>query len=222
MWAVVPVKQLAAAKQRLAGTLSPAARTALANAMLEDVLAALAACPRIERRSIVRGDAAFTALERRYGIEPIVEMRPGLRRALRRAARHVRKARGHTLLVVPADVPAVTGGELDTLAAGHGRMSIVPDRDDNGTNALALTPPDLLPFLYGDRSYSAHVAAAAARGVEARVLRLPGLQLDVDMPADLYELARRGTHTRAGALAAELVRELDAHRSRPHDTVGAA
>jgi 2-phospho-L-lactate/phosphoenolpyruvate guanylyltransferase len=43
VWAVVPVKELAGAKQRLSSCLSPEERRALATIMLEDVLDALSA-----------------------------------------------------------------------------------------------------------------------------------------------------------------------------------
>ena len=39
LWAVVPVKSMAQAKQRLAGVLAAHERAALARAMLQDVLA---------------------------------------------------------------------------------------------------------------------------------------------------------------------------------------
>jgi len=47
--AVVPVKDLRNAKQRLAGVLGPPARTALFRAMLEDVLEALSGVASLER-----------------------------------------------------------------------------------------------------------------------------------------------------------------------------
>ena len=45
VWAAVPVKEFAGAKQRLSPLLTPQQRQALAAAMLEDVLAALADAP---------------------------------------------------------------------------------------------------------------------------------------------------------------------------------
>ena len=45
VWAVVPVKELDQAKERLAAVLTPEGRRALMLAMLEDVLAALAMTP---------------------------------------------------------------------------------------------------------------------------------------------------------------------------------
>jgi 2-phospho-L-lactate guanylyltransferase len=64
-------------------------------------------------------------------------------------------------------------------------MTIVPSRDGKGTNALAVSPPDLIPFHFGDSSFEPHCAAARALGIEPRVLRLPGLGLDIDTPDDL-------------------------------------
>jgi len=58
VWAVVPVKELDQAKERLAPVLPPERRRALMLAMLEDVLAALAATPGLGGLAIVTVDAA--------------------------------------------------------------------------------------------------------------------------------------------------------------------
>jgi 2-phospho-L-lactate guanylyltransferase len=71
-------------------------------------------------------------------------------------------------------------------------MTIVPSRDGKGSNALACTPPDLIPFRFGDESFEPHCALARANGVEPRIMRLPGLGLDIDTAEDLAELLARG------------------------------
>src|SRR3546814_11499697 len=48
LWAVLPIKDMAAAKQRLSGALAPHERRGLFAAMAEDVLAALAAVDRFD------------------------------------------------------------------------------------------------------------------------------------------------------------------------------
>ena len=58
VWAVVPVKELDRAKERLAPVLPPERRRALMLAMLEDVLAALAAAPGLAGLAVVTVDAA--------------------------------------------------------------------------------------------------------------------------------------------------------------------
>src|ERR1700680_3207545 len=58
IWAVVPVKELDRAKERLAPVLPPERRRALMLAMLEDVLTALAPTTGPPRPAGVAGDAA--------------------------------------------------------------------------------------------------------------------------------------------------------------------
>ena len=71
--AVVPVKDLGNAKQRLAGVLDQAARTALFRTMLEDVLDALSGTPSLAGIVLVTRDAEAFALAGRYGAECLVE-----------------------------------------------------------------------------------------------------------------------------------------------------
>src|SRR5438552_18565315 len=66
IWAVVPVKDTSAAKQRLAAAVPPPLRQALMLAMLEDVLAALAEAPGLAGRLLVTTDPAATRLAARY------------------------------------------------------------------------------------------------------------------------------------------------------------
>jgi 2-phospho-L-lactate/phosphoenolpyruvate guanylyltransferase len=67
LWAVVPVKELDRAKQRLAALLSPKLRRALMLAMLDDVLAALAATSGLAGIGVVTVDAAASRLAMSYG-----------------------------------------------------------------------------------------------------------------------------------------------------------
>jgi hypothetical protein len=65
VWAVVPVKELADAKQRLSSCLSPEERRALATIMLEDVLDALSAVKQLAGIIVVTVDPR--SLAGRYG-----------------------------------------------------------------------------------------------------------------------------------------------------------
>ena len=51
---------------------------------------------------------------------------------------------------------------------------LAPDRHDQGTNALLLRPPGILPFQFGQESFPRHVALAQARAAEVLVYRAPG------------------------------------------------
>ncbi|HSL98272.1 MAG TPA: hypothetical protein VK831_06835, partial [Candidatus Deferrimicrobiaceae bacterium] len=68
---------------------------------------------------------------------------------------------------------------------------LVPDQHGAGTNAMLVSPPEIIGPRFGERSRTAH--AAAAREVGATLLEVGGpLSLDVDTPADL--LAAEAVH----------------------------
>jgi 2-phospho-L-lactate guanylyltransferase len=188
--AAVPVKDLVNAKQRLVPALGAAERAALAAAMLEDVLAALAGA-RLDRVWVVTRDPAVGALARARGAEPLAEeANRGHTAAVARAQAEAARLGARVFLTVPGDVPCVTAEEIRRLAeaAAPGAAVFAPSRSGLGTNGVALAPPDAMPLSFGEPSFDNHLAAARARGLEPRVLRLPGLGLDVDAPGDLAAL----------------------------------
>ena len=94
--------------------------------------------------------------------------------------------------MVPADVPAVRPEEIAALAEEHGNgrgVTLVADRRGIGTNALAVSPPNLCTFHFGDDSFTRHLEAARAAGIEPKVLEPHGLRYDVDVESDLDEIA---------------------------------
>ena len=188
--AAVPVKDLVNAKQRLIPALDAAQRAALAAAMLDDVLTALAAA-RLDRVWVVTRDASVIALARARGAEPLAEdANRGHTAAVARAQADARRAGARVFVTIPGDVPCVTAEEITALAGGaaSGRPVFAPSRSGLGTNGVALEPPDAMPLTFGEPSFDNHLAAARARGLDPRVLALPGLGLDVDAPDDLAAL----------------------------------
>jgi len=202
MWAVVPAKDFTQAKQRLADVLSADQRRALFAAMFEDVLAALGATAALAGVLVVTRDATAAVLARRYGAVVLEEAaNRGQSAAVATAAawlaaRH--DAEG--MLAVPGDVPLATAAEFAQVIAAHGAspaMTIVPARDGRGSNCLVCSPPELIDFQFGNDSCAPHLRAARAAGVTPRVLRLPGLGLDIDRPDDLAALVQMSGYTRA-------------------------
>ncbi|MDE2517549.1 MAG: 2-phospho-L-lactate guanylyltransferase [Rhodospirillales bacterium] len=204
IWAALPVKALAGAKQRLSAALSPAQRQGLMRAMLGDVLAALAAAP-LAGIVVNTADAEVAALARDHGARVVcLDADRGHTAAVTALARLL-AAEGHAgLLTVPGDIPAITAAEIATLIAAHGAapaISIVPAHDRRGSNAILCTPPDALAFAFGDDSFLPHLATARAGGIEPRIVTLAGIGMDVDHPADLAMLldAPQAQGTRAVA-----------------------
>lgn len=201
----VPVKDLAAAKQRLVAALDPRERAELAAAMLRDVLGALAAAGLDHVWVVTRDDAVIT-LAKDFGAEILREERnAGHTRAVAQARAEAAGAGADVFLTVPGDVPCLTAAEAQALAeaARSGPAAVfTPSRSGLGTNGVALAPPDLMELTFGEPSFDNHLAAARARGLRPRVLPLPGLGLDVDGPADLAALLVEGPGTESGRLLA--------------------
>ena len=204
--AVVPVKDLGNAKQRLAGVLDQPQRTALFRAMLEDVLEALAGAASVARIVLVTRDAQAMALARRYGAECLVESENrGHTAAVELAARTLAARGAQALLQVPGDIPRVTSGEIEAVIAAHASapaVTIAPSRDHRGSNAVLCSPPDVFPFRFGDDSFHPHLAAARAIGIEPTVVERPGIGLDIDTPGDLEAFLASPSDTRAYRLLA--------------------
>ncbi len=207
VWLVVPVKETAAAKQRLAAAVPPHLRQALALALLEDVLAAVAAVPGLAGRLVVSTDRAAIQLARRYDVAAIDDgAGDGHTGAVMAAARRLARDGRPSMLTLPGDIPLVTSGEIAQLIAAHRpapSFTIAPSHDEQGSNAILLSPPDAVKLRFGDDSFFPHLAAAKARGIRPTIVRLPGIALDIDNPADLARFAALGSDTRAGRLIAE-------------------
>lgn len=200
---LVPVKNLSAAKQRLATMLDQSTRTELAQAMLHDVVATLAAWPRRPECALVTSDPFAIELARQYNLEIIPDpANPGETGAIEMATR-LCIARGvESTLIIPADIPLICISELDqimTHAPAEGSV-LVPAADGRGTNAAYRRPANLFPLRFGNDSFKPHLAAAQATGKTCEVLQLPGIALDIDNPADLQELIARPGETRTQGL----------------------
>ena len=198
--AVVPVKDLGNAKQRLASVLDRPARAALFRAMLEDVLEALTGVASLAGIILVTRDPEAVALAGRYGAECLVEPENrGHTAAVEFAAKALAGRGAGALLQVPGDIPRVTAGEIGVVLAAHAAapaVTIAPSRDHRGSNAVLCSPPDVFPFRFGDDSFHPHLAAARALGIEPAIVERAGIGLDIDTPADLEAFLASPSDTR--------------------------
>jgi len=111
---IVPVKDLSKAKERLSSLLPQHERTALAYAMLEDVLTALKGSLLADRKFIVTLDAKAIEIARGLGIEIIIETEQNGESASVDYASQICKDMGATsVLVIPGDAPLITSDDID-------------------------------------------------------------------------------------------------------------
>jgi 2-phospho-L-lactate/phosphoenolpyruvate guanylyltransferase len=188
---LVPVKNLADAKQRLSPILNPGERFALAQAMCEDVLLALARWQSRPAVAVVTSDAFARDLAVRLNFEVVADDNAGETSAIEMATVVCRERGSKSTLVLPADIPLIDSFELQEIldSAPPGGAVLVPDAAGRGTNAAWRAPSDLFPLRFGNDSFLPHLAAAKASGLPWVVLQLPGIARDIDRPEDLYELA---------------------------------
>ncbi len=219
MWVVVPVKSFALAKQRLAPVLAAEQRQWLVRAMLMDVLGAIASASHVAGVTIVSSEPAAERIASSYGADFLPDLKVGLSSAIAQAAQTMTARRRASMLVLPADVPLVTSTEIDALIDYHGEqggVTIVSDRDRDGTNAMAVTPPHAMDYQFGTKSFARHRAIALERGLFVDELEFPGLALDIDTPEDLRHLMtyEEETATLAYLSDANLAHLLLSHQDR--------
>ena len=200
---LVPVKDLSGAKQRLAAVLDQPRRTALAQAMLQDVLLAIVACPGRPAVALVTSDAFAVHMATHFGFEVIADRENRGESEAINAATRIAEARGADFtLVLPGDIPLLQAAELESLLAavpGEGVL-LSPSADWRGSNAVYRRPCSLIPLRFGNDSFVPHRAAAEATGKPCVVREFPGIALDVDTPADLAALLSHPPRSRAQRL----------------------
>jgi 2-phospho-L-lactate/phosphoenolpyruvate guanylyltransferase len=197
--AILPVKSFSRAKQRLRDDLDPDLREALAGAMFGDVLDSLDAAQTVAGVLVVTAGETTGEIAREHGAQVLKDRDQGHNVAAALGIRAALDAGYERALLVPGDCPALDPEELDGLLVrpvAPPSLLIVPDRHGTGTNALLLTPPDALAPSFGPGSCRRHTELALAAGVNAEVVEVPSLALDVDTPEDLAALAATSDRAR--------------------------
>jgi len=189
--ALVPLKDLVAAKSRLSGVLSPVERRSLAQAMVEDVLTVLAHHTQISAVTLVSDDVSAAMIAAKYGINHWLEHSlacRGLNPIISRSCELLAQQSEQAIIVLHGDLPCLKADDISAVLSGleqSGGLIVGCDRHERGTNLLAFATGDAPEFSFGKDSCARHCASAAARGISTQILRRPGIALDVDEPRDL-------------------------------------
>lgn len=120
-WALVPIRGLESAKSRLGGDLDAEERLELVTELLRRTLVATRDARLVAGTIVVTKDGDAAELARLHDAIGLVESAAGLNEAIE-AARSVAEARGATaVLVLPADLPAVSNDAVNELLEAAAR-----------------------------------------------------------------------------------------------------
>ena len=181
--ALIAVKERARGKMRLADALSPPARIELVRSMLAAVLSAAGRAQTVHQIVVISPERDSIPAE----VPVLADTGESLNDALMQAHAMLRKFGCREVLILPADLPNISPAEIDAVvrAGRTGGFAIASDAAGVGTNALCLVCTAPFRFQFGLDSRRRHVQEALRVGLRPQVVRLPGLEFDVDSPTDL-------------------------------------
>lgn len=187
--AVVPLRGGAAGKTRLADGLDPAERGLLVAALARHVVTTLLASDVVARVLVVTGDPGFAAAavpaHDRVRLVAQPPDRPGLNPAVELGRETAVTDGAERLLVVHADLAALTVEDVHALIAAGSTVCLAPDRAGRGTNAVVVdTDLTGFAFRFGPDSLRAHRAEAARLGVQPAAVTRSGTATDLDTAED--------------------------------------
>lgn len=204
IWAVVPAKRFNLAKQRLALVLSQSERTMLARVMLQDVLTTLSMTAGLAGTIVVSADPSAAELAKQFGARLVNDaLETGVNAAVRQGMETLDA--DTAVLIVPADIPFATAGDLQTIVKSLEDHDVVisPAASDGGTNVLAMRSRDLIAPSFGEDSYVRHLARAQIKNLRCGVVRSDELGHDIDRPEDLFSPSKPKKDSLTSALLTE-------------------
>jgi 2-phospho-L-lactate/phosphoenolpyruvate guanylyltransferase len=186
--AFVPLKHPATARRRLQEVLTAKQRHAMYFNLARRVVTALHQVPMLHDIVLVTSSAEVETFAGHLDVRVMHQLRDeGINTSL--AAAIAAFAGTTTALIVPGDLPLVSGAALsellETARVDERGVTIVPDRRHRGTNALVCTPADAIRPRFGPNSFAEHLRTAQEHGLEVRIFESGALALDIDEPEDL-------------------------------------
>ncbi len=199
-WLVLPVKSFSDAKTRLASALAPSRRKLLAKAMLEDVLDAASEVKPLCNIAIATSSREVVEFAHGRCTAVIDDAGAiGTNAAVKAALAQLSSQGANAVAVLPSDIPLIHAGDIFDLLAGAKRsgVALAPASIDNGTNGFAMASPALMPPCFGPDSFTRHLEAARAIGINAKIIDNGRFGLDLDDPARLHVFRSIGSNTRS-------------------------
>ncbi len=190
MLVIMPVKELARSKSRLAGVLPAEDRAAVTRRLVRRTLGVLGQAPGVAGVIVVSRDTAVAQIAFTYGATPLAEEAgAGLNGAIQLGLDKAVKLQAAQALILPSDLPFLRVEDVDRMVnTAPAAVLIASDRAGTGTNALRLPLPTEFRVQYGRDSYRKHLAEAGRLNLPIHTITSPTLQFDLDTPQDWQEL----------------------------------
>lgn len=191
IFTIIPAKPFAESKTRLNTILSVSQRVRLSRFLLMRTIKTARAVSDVV---VVSRSQKVRVLAKALGAWALVETEPNLNGAILQGLTWVLAKKTTTALVLPADLPTLTTNELQSLISvgltTTPNIIIAPCHKQEGTNALLLSPPNLILPAFGQGSFLLHQQRATEAGLTPHIYRSPGFALDLDTPADWHALVK--------------------------------
>lgn len=181
---VIPVKSFTMAKGRLAETLNSTERATLARECAEVVVRAAHPLPVY----VACSDPDVAQWARAHGAHVVHCSEPGLDTAVATARQHLTDEGFDHVVVAHADLPLAI--QLAHIVH-EGKVTMVTDRHNDGTNVLAFPLASNFHTAYGPGSLDNHIQIARRAQLHYEVISDQTLELDLDTAEDLAELEIR-------------------------------
>lgn len=194
-WLILPIKAFDSAKKRLGEHLNVQQRQQLAQAMLLDMLAQLAAFTEDFDIVLISKDAAVAAIAEQMHCQFLLEPTEctTLNHAVSYAVAQAEKQLVRQVFILHGDLPLIQQEDIRVFLqhAEHTPLVLVPDEQQNGTNAIALRLPSEFVFSYGEQSFAKHCAIAKTQQLAYSVLMLDSFAVDIDFLDDFLHMTTR-------------------------------
>lgn len=185
---VIPVRGTMPSKTRLSPLFEDHQRANLVRSMVAHMVSEMP--PGTDTAIITRSPGFLPALPSTVEVIEQDFAYAGLNGSLQQALLHAQKYGYRDMVMLPGDLPMLARHEVESLLLEEGRMVLVGDRDQQGTNGLRLPTEwaDRFHFAMGQHSFAHHIQEAHRHGEVPVTIYHRGLAHDLDTPDDWIAL----------------------------------
>ncbi len=194
LYSITPVRILRKSKSRLSSILSASQREHLSREMLCEVLSKIRTSKITVGMVVVSPDKEVMKIAHEFGAYGIKEESEcGVNVAVKKGIEYALQNRADGIVVLPADLPRLNTEDLVSLVGAveeDPTVVMTPSNRLDGTNALLMKPPGVMPIHYDQDSFRSHVIEAMEQKVRLKTVLRNGLMSDLDDQIDLEEFLK--------------------------------